>query len=270
MNLVDSHAHLEFDDYTDDISHVLGRAHDSSVRSILSVSCINGENDGGELVSLVKEHSGSPVTINSAFGVHPHDAICWNPQVSGRIRELCSLNHCVALGEIGFDFYYKHSPVDIQDRVFREQIELALELELPIIVHSRDADEKTLEVLKSYYQGDPLPRPGVVHCFTGTLETAGKILELGFYISFGGMVTFKKADEIRDVVRYVPLESLLIETDSPFLAPVPFRGKRNEPAHVSFVAEKIAQLKQVSLEEAASVTTSNYNQLFSQNIPVGF
>jgi TatD DNase family protein len=262
MLLVDSHAHLEFEDYADDLDQVLARAYEGSVRIILSVSCINAENDGGSLLSLVKDFSGEKVKIVSAFGVHPHDADFWDSKVLDRVSELCSRNSTVALGEIGLDYYYNHSPADIQQKVFVQQIELAGELGLPIIVHTRDAEEDTMRILDGHFGNGRYNKTGVVHCYTGSVETAGKILDLGFYLSFGGIATFKKAEQVQAVIKKVPLERILLETDAPFLAPVPYRGKRNEPSYLSLVAEKIASIKQISSDEVARVTTGNFNRLF--------
>ncbi len=262
MFLVDSHAHLEFSDYAEDLEQVLERAFEQSVRIILSVSCINNENDGEGLVSLERSFSGEKVRIATAFGVHPHDAASWDSASRDRLSRLCRLDSTLALGEIGLDFYYNHSPAAVQKDVFEQQIELAGELDLPIIVHSRDSEEDTMEILDRHYKSGRYNKTGVVHCYTGSPETAVRILDLGFYLSFGGIVTFKKAGEMREVVSSVPLERILLETDAPFLAPVPYRGKRNEPSYVSLVAEEIAALRQVPLEEVARVTTDNFNRLF--------
>ena len=262
MVLIDSHAHLEFEDYKDDLAQVLERAYEGAVRTILSVSCINTENDGSGLVRLEQGFSGEKVRILCAFGVHPHDAVTWDSKVRERVSELCGMSPTVSLGEIGLDYYYNHSPAKIQQEVFIQQIELAGELGLPIIVHSRDAEEDTLRILNGYFEGSRLNKAGVVHCYTGSADTAEKILDLGFYISFGGIVTFKKSEEVREVVSRVPLDRMLLETDAPFLAPVPYRGKRNEPSYIRLVAEEIAVIKQVSLQQVAEVTTDNFKRLF--------
>ncbi len=261
MVLIDSHAHLEFEDYKNDLEQVLERAYERSVRTILSVSCINTENDGSGLVGLERGFSGEKVRILCAFGVHPHDAVTWDSEVRKRVSELCRISSAVSLGEIGLDYYYNHSPANIQQEVFVQQIELAEELGLPIIVHSRDAEEDTLNILNGYFSSQN-SRAGVVHCYTGSVDTAEKILGLGFYISFGGIVTFKKSGDVREVVNRTPLERILLETDAPFLAPVPYRGKRNEPSYISLIAEEIAAIKHVSPQQVAEVTTDNFNRLF--------
>ena len=165
----------------------------------------------------------------------------------------------VAVGETGLDYYYNHSPHEVQQRVFAQFIQMARETELPIIVHERDAATEAVDLLRS--EGGANLR-GVIHCFTGNYAAACAYLDLGFYISFTGIITFKNADPLREVVRQVPLESIFVETDSPYLTPVPHRGKRNEPAYVRFVAETIAKIKGVSLDEVARVTTNNVRQLF--------
>jgi len=262
MFLVDSHAHLEFEDYADDLEQVLERACEANVRAVLSVSCVNSDNPGTGLASLVREYSGEDVEIYSAFGVHPHDAGVWDEEYSLRITDLCSLPSCVALGEIGLDYYYLHSPAEAQREVFIRQLEIACALGLPVIIHSRDAEEDTLEILESSRFAGKNRLNGVLHCYTGSVESAARILDLGFCLSFGGIVTFKKSDAMREVVRNIPLERILLETDSPFLAPAPHRGKRNEPSYLKFVAEKIAEIKNVTPEEVAAVTTDNFTDLF--------
>lgn len=262
MFLVDSHAHLESSDYAEDLEQVLARAYGQSVRIILSVSCINREKDGEGMASLQQGFSGKKVKILTAYGVHPHDAVTWDGTARSRISRLCGLDSTVALGEIGLDYYYNHSPSDIQKDVFEQQLQLAGELDLPVIVHSRDSEEDTMRILERHYKNGHNNKTGVVHCYTGSCETAERILDLGFYLSFGGIVTFKKAGEMREVASRVPLERILLETDAPFLAPVPWRGKRNEPSYLSLVAEEIAVIRQVSPEEVARVTTDNFIRLF--------
>lgn len=262
MILVDSHAHLEFRDYSEDLEQVLNRAFENSVRIVLSVSCINGENDGEGLAELEQKFSSDRVKLQTAFGVHPHDADTWDDSVRDRVSRLCQLESAVALGEIGLDYYYNHSPADVQQKVFVQQLELAGELDLPVIIHSRDSEADTMKILDRHFSSGHYNKTGVVHCYTGSAETAELILDLGFYLSFGGIVTFKKAAEMRDVVSRVPLERILLETDAPFLAPVPYRGKRNEPSYLSLVAEEIASIRQVSIDEVARVTTDNYKRLF--------
>lgn len=262
MVLVDSHAHLDFADYSEDLEMVLQRASTAGVSKVLAVSCVDTENLGEDQISLAGRHSSRDPEILMSFGVHPHDASCWRPLIQERLADLCALDASVALGEIGLDFYYNHSPAQIQKEVFAEQLEMAGRLGLPVIIHSRDAEDETMEILERHAGGRGPVTKGVVHCFTGSMEMAGRILDLGFYLGFSGIITFKNSGEMREIAAQVPLERILVETDSPFLAPVPFRGKRNEPSWVVEVAKMVAAVKGIPLEEVASVTTANFSDLF--------
>ncbi len=197
--------------------------------------------------------------VYATVGMHPHDAKDVGADELQTLRELASHPKVIAVGETGLDFYYSHSPHDTQQRVFAQFIHMARETELPIVVHERDAAPQAMELLRSEGGGN---LRGVIHCFTGNYEAARAYLDLGFYLSFTGIITFKNAEPLRDVVRRVPLERMLVETDSPYLTPVPHRGKRNEPAFVRLVAETIAQVKEVQLAEVARVTTNNVRELF--------
>jgi TatD DNase family protein len=197
--------------------------------------------------------------VYATVGMHPHDAKDVGDQELSVLKQLAANPKVVAVGETGLDYYYNHSPRDTQRRVFSRFIRLARETTLPIVVHERDAAGETAELLRG--EGESRVR-GVIHCFTGDYDAARRYLDLGFYLSFAGIVTFKNADALREVVRKVPLERIFVETDSPFLTPVPHRGRRNEPAYVRLVAEAIARLKSISLEHAASATTANARALF--------
>jgi TatD DNase family protein len=198
-------------------------------------------------------------SIYATVGMHPHDAKDVGPDELEKLKELARYPKVIAVGETGLDYYYDHSPRDVQRRVFAQFIHMARETELPIVVHERDAASEGAALLLS--EGEEKIR-GVIHCFTGNYEAARAYLDLGFYISFTGIITFKNAEALRDVVRRVPLERMLVETDSPYLTPVPHRGKRNEPAYVRLVAAAVANIKGVSLEEVARVTTDNTRRLF--------
>jgi TatD DNase family protein len=197
--------------------------------------------------------------VYATVGMHPHDAKDVADDEVRKIRELTSHPKVIAVGETGLDYYYSHSPHDVQRRVFTQFIHMARETALPIVVHERDAAHDVVAMLRG--EGDGKLR-GVIHCFTGNYEVAREYLDLGFYLSFTGIITFKNAEPLRDVVRKVLLEKMLVETDSPHLTPVPHRGKRNEPAYVRFVAETVAQIKGISLEEVAETTTRNVRDLF--------
>jgi TatD DNase family protein len=192
--------------------------------------------------------------------MHPHDAKDVDAGELQSLRELASQPKVVAVGETGLDYYYNHSPHEVQRRVFARFIHMARETELPIVVHERDAAEEAEDLLRCEGAGK---LRGVIHCFTGNYEAACAYLDLGFYLSFTGIITFKNAEPLREVVRQVPLEKIFVETDSPYLTPVPHRGKRNEPAFVRFVAETIARVKDVPLDEVARVTSANVRQLFA-------
>lgn len=216
-----------------------------------------GSLDAG--LKLVEEHP----FIYGAVGLHPHEASLYSEALEEKLLAMSRHEKIIGWGEIGLDYHYDHSPRDVQRRVFARQLELAIERKLPAIIHTREADDDTIAILQESWAdrgGDEIG--GIIHCFTGTQRLAGVAIEMGFHISFSGVVTFKAAEELRDVARRTPLERLLVETDCPFLAPIPYRGKRNEPAFVIETARKLAELKGVSLEEMARVTTGNFKRLF--------
>ncbi|MGH9427575.1 MAG: TatD family hydrolase, partial [Terriglobia bacterium] len=196
---------------------------------------------------------------------HPHDARLFDDQAEQRIIDLINQSaRVIAWGEIGLDFHYDNSPRDVQMNAFRRQLQLARAALLPVIIHTREAEAETIEILRSEWQASGLP--GIMHCFSGTRELAEKAVDLGMFISFSGIVTFKSADDLRDVGTEVPLDRLLIETDCPYLSPVPYRGKRNEPAYVLEVARCLAKLRGVSLEEMGRVTAENFARLFELDL----
>ena len=197
--------------------------------------------------------------VYAILGVHPHNAKEIDDRTYPILKELCQNEKVKAYGEIGLDFFRNLSPREVQIRRFREQIALARELHLPIVVHDRDAHEETLDILKSEKAE---VYGGIIHCFSGDYRMAKECLDMGFYISVPGTITFKNAGEFQEIVKKLPLESLLIETDAPFLAPIPFRGKRNEPGFVRHTAQKIAELKKISFEKVAEVTTANALRVF--------
>lgn len=254
---VDSHAHLDGPEFDADREEVISRATSASVNTILNVG--TGDPHSGALeraLNLSEKHD----NILTALGIHPHDARFFDDAAEARVLRLVqSGSRVVAWGEVGLDFHYDNSPREVQQRVFRRQLQLARELKLPVIVHTREAEDETVEILTQEWGGSELH--GIMHCFSGSLDLAQAVLPLGFLISFSGIVTFKKAEELRQVAKSVPLDRLLIETDCPYLAPVPYRGKRNEPAFVIEVAKCLAQLQGISVEEIAEITTSNFNRI---------
>jgi TatD DNase family protein len=255
---VDSHAHIDGPEFDVDREDVIQRARDAGVSAILNIG--TGDPHTGVLeraVELAEKHS----DVYTAIGTHPHDARLFDADAEQLTLKLISQSsRVIAWGEIGLDFHYDNSPRDVQLKVFQRQLQLAREARLPVIIHTREAEAETIEALKTHREGSD--RPGIMHCFSGSLWLAAQALELGFYISFSGIVTFKKAEELRAIAKQVPLERLLIETDCPFLTPVPFRGKRNEPAYVTEVARCLAGLREETVEEIGRVTSRNFAELF--------
>ncbi|MBM2802157.1 MAG: TatD family deoxyribonuclease [Deltaproteobacteria bacterium] len=253
--LIDSHAHIQGKEYAGEAEAVIARARDAGVETIIVVGGAGDMSSNSEAVALAAKFENVYATV----GMHPHDAKDVDADELKTLRELASHPKVVAVGETGLDYYYNHSPQDTQQRVFAQFIHMARDTELPIVVHERDAAQEAEDLLRREGAGK---LRGVIHCFTGNYEAACGYLDLGFYLSFTGIITFKNAEPLREVVRKVPLEKIFVETDSPYLTPVPHRGKRNEPAYVRFVAETIANVKGVTLDEVARVTTTNVRALF--------
>lgn len=257
---IDSHAHLDTPNYDADRAEVIARARTAGVEIMLEIA---GSDVGkGSLepgLKLAEEHE----FIYAAIGLHPHEASLYDPQLEQTLLACSRHPKVIGWGEIGLDYYYDHSPRDVQQQVFRRQLELALDRRLPVIIHTRDAEDDTIAILReAWAKVGGADIGGIIHCFTGTQALADAAIEMGFHISFSGVLTFKTAEELRNVARSVPMERLLIETDCPFLAPIPYRGKRNEPAFVVETARKLSELKAVSLEEIARVTSDNFRRLF--------
>src|SRR6266853_1214148 len=258
MSLIDSHCHIDGPEFDADRAEVIARAHDAGVTTMLNVG--TGDPHSGAFeraVELVEKHS----QIYAAIGVHPHDAKLFDEEAEVRLMNLAGQSkRVIAWGEIGLDYHYDHSPRDTQREVFRRQLRLAREQNLPVVIHSREADDDTIAILTEELTG--YQRAGVLHCFGGSLKMAQAAIELGFFISFAGNLTFKKAEDLREVARQLPLDRLLIETDCPYLTPVPFRGKRNEPARVVETASCLAGLHARELAEVGRVTSENFAKLF--------
>ncbi|MDQ3820244.1 MAG: TatD family hydrolase [Acidobacteriota bacterium] len=259
---VDSHAHIDGEEYDADRYEVVERAREAGVRAILNVG--TGDPHSGSLERAV-EVAERYENVFAAAGVHPHDARLFDEGAAQRLRSLIKQSsRVIALGEIGLDYHYDNSPRDVQRDVFRRQLRMAREANLPVIIHSREADDDTVRILSEELKG--YERGGVMHCFIGGRAIMESVVELGFMISFAGVVTFKKAEDLREVARHVPLERLLIETDCPYLSPVPFRGKRNEPARVVEVAKCLADIRGLSAEEVGRQTTRNFERFFGLKI----
>lgn len=251
--LVDSHAHLEMGDFDRDRERVIARAQQAGVGQIITVA--TNIPDIYKALEIAQEND----SIFVAIGIHPHEAKEIKEGDYEKLRQLAKENKVVAFGEIGLDFYRQHSSPDIQLRRFRELLALGKELRLPLIIHDREAHEEILQALKEENNGQ---WRGVFHCFSGDLNLAQRVMEMGFFISIPGTVTFKKSLEQQEVVRRIPLEKILLETDAPFLAPEPYRGKRNEPAYLRFIAERVAALKGLSFDDVARITSLNAHFLF--------
>jgi TatD DNase family protein len=252
---IDSHAHLDSADFDTDRPAVIRRARDAQVERVLAVGSGTGPGTSDCTLQLAEQFE----ILDASIGIHPHEAALATEQNLQWLAQLAGHRKVVAWGEIGLDFYYQHSPRDVQIRLFARQLVLAKEASLPVIIHTREAEAETLEVLKAHWSDSNLG--GILHCYSGTWQLARACLDLGFCISFSGLVTFARSENVREVVKQIPLDRLLIETDAPFLAPVPHRGKRNEPAFVVETAKVMAHLKNVSLEDLGAVTTANYYRL---------
>ena len=257
MNFIDSHCHIDGEAFDVDRDEVVQRARDAGVKAILVVG--TGNPHDGEIAKAV-ETAESYENVFASVGVHPHDAKFYDDKAEETLINLAKSEKVIAWGEIGLDFYYDHSPRDVQREVFIRQIRTAKSLNLPIIIHSRDADDETVEILTQECSYENFR--GIMHCFGGTAEMAENLIKLGFLISFAGNVTFKKAENLRDAARVVPLEKLLIETDCPFLTPIPFRGKRNEPMYVAETAKFLADFYGIEVEKLANQTTANFLNFF--------
>ena len=254
---IDSHAHIDGHEFDTDREEVIERANAAGVSLILNVGTGDPHSDAFErAVELGKTHE----SVYTAIGTHPHDARLYNDAAEQKIKHLINNNEVIAWGEIGLDFHYDNSPRDAQVDVFKRQLRAARECNLPVIIHTREAEPETIDILQSEY-GDA-PRRGIFHCFSGSLDLAQCAIEIGFMISFSGIVTFKKADELREIAKQVPLDRLLIETDCPYLTPIPYRGKRNEPAYVVEVARCLAGVHGVEHEEMARITSENFKRFF--------
>ena len=260
--LVDTHCHLNAAAFDEDLESVISRARQAGITKIL----IPGTDldSSRRSISLAKQHP----DLYAAVGVHPHDAKSWRPSTIAELIELTKEPEVVAVGEIGLDYYRNYSKPEIQREVFRNQLTLAKEAELPIIVHNREAIEDLLPILKEWVQDLPRPlktRAGVLHAFSASVDAASKAIDMGFYIGIAGPVTFRNAEALRRIVRQIPLERILTETDAPYLTPDPHRGKRNEPGYVQFVATAIANTRQVEVDQAKEQMVVNARVLFRWN-----
>ena len=259
--MIDSHCHLAGSEFSSDLPDVVARAVAAGVTGAL---CVLAERDAAEDEAAARLRTLWPV-VRFATGIHPHNAGAFGGRVADGVAEVESRARAlaaVAIGEIGLDYHYDFAPRDVQQAVFRAQLELARRLEVPVIVHTREATDDTLRILAEDGKGVR----GVFHCFTGDAEMARAALDLGFYVSFAGIVTFPKAEGVREAARIVPDDRLLVETDAPYLAPAPHRGKRNEPAFVARVVDRLAEVRGAAPAELAARTTRNFDALFGGQV----
>jgi len=257
--LIDTHAHLDDPKFDNDRGDVIKRAIDAGIEYIITVGTWHPPQAEEKGLEHVTELAGEYDLIYTALGVHPHDAKDANDDAFDEIKKLSTHPKVIAIGETGLDYHYEHTPKDIQKSVFRKHIQIARELNLPLTIHTREAHNDTIEILVEEGVGDI---GGVLHCFSGSYEMAKKCLDMGLYLSFTGVVTFPKATNIHEIVKKIPMERMLVETDCPYLAPEPYRGKRNEPAFIMETAKRIAEIKGVSFDDVARITTLNAKELF--------
>jgi len=253
VELIDTHCHLDMDAYENDLDEVIQSAAQHGIRRIITIGIDYPSSQ--EAVAL----AGRYPNIFATIGFHPHDAQQATPQSLQQLAGLASQRSVVGYGEIGLDYVKNYAPRDVQRRVFSEQLHLAKELNLPVVIHDREAHDDICALIRA---AGPFPKGGVMHCFSGNLQLAQEMIDLGFFLSIPGVVTFTNAHLLHEVVRAIDLQHLLLETDGPYLAPMPFRGKRNEPKLMLYTAQKVAELKQISLDEVARITTANAVHIF--------
>jgi TatD DNase family protein len=253
---LDAHTHLDSDELFPQKQEVLDRAQDAGVDQLLLVNSESTESSFHRTLECLEFHH--PVKRFASFGVHPHHASKYDSEIEKRLNELFQHPNVIGFGEIGLDFFYNFSPQEVQIEVFRKQLLFARKVNLPVVIHCRDAYGKLAEILREISN----EWRGMIHCFTGTTQEMEPLLKLGFYISFSGIVTFRKANALQDAAKAVALDHVLIETDAPFLAPVPFRGKTNEPAYVVHTGKFIASLKQIADDHFSDAVRENFTRLF--------
>jgi TatD DNase family protein len=256
MELIDSHAHIDFPQFAEDRDAMLERARTAGVTTLLAIGTGPGPEKFDSALPFAEQHE----WIYATVGIHPHEAKEVTTQHLNELARLSKHPKVIAWGEIGLDYFYDHSPREAQYKVFRDQMALAGQARLPIIIHCRDAWTDCLDMVGQHWKTTGLG--GILHCFSSTLEDARRGIEMGFLISFAGNSTYPKAQNLRDIAKALPLGKILIETDSPYLAPQAHRGKRNEPAYVAEVARTIASVRDLSPEEVASATTENFRRFF--------
>lgn len=253
--LFDTHAHLDEPALYPDLEGVLARAREAGVGLITTIGC-----DWRSSLMAVRIAEKYPAQVYAAIGVHPHEAKDLTPEQWDNLLQLAAADKVVAWGEIGLDYYYDHSPREVQRKIFRDQLAVAKQCGLPVIIHDRDAHQDVLDILKAERVGS---NGGIMHCYSGSWEMAKQCLSLGFYISFAGPLTYHNAKTPLEVAARVPEDRLLVETDCPYLSPHPFRGKTNEPARVTYTAAKLAEIRGLEYERLAEITTANAKRIFN-------
>lgn len=250
--MIDTHTHINMIESIS-IEEILNNAKENGIEKVIVPSA--NPKDFPEIAELINKYD----NVYGMLGVHPSDAKDWDDSLINQIKDLCNNKKIVAIGEIGLDYYWDKSFNDLQKDVFIKQIKLANELNLPLDVHDREAHKDTFDILKQYNINSKV----VMHCFSGSVEFAKECVKEGYYLGIGGVVTFKNAIKMKEVAKHIPLEYIILETDAPYLTPVPYRGTENQPAYVKYVAEEIAKLKEISYEEVKNVTTSNAERIFN-------
>jgi TatD DNase family protein len=254
--LVDSHCHLDFPDFENELDDIVGRAAEAGIGYMLTICTRLDKFD--PIRSLAESYD----NMSCSVGVHPHNVADGDEVTLDDLLALADHPKVIGIGETGLDFYYDNAPRDIQERCFRTHIAAARETQLPIIVHTRDADDETVRILREEYEKGAFP--GLIHCFSAGPELAASVLDMDFYISVSGIITFKSAEPIRKTVANVPIERILVETDAPYLAPIPKRGRRNEPAYTAYTATRVAELKEMDEVQFAQQTSNNFFRLFTK------
>ena len=250
---IDTHAHLFYKNFDGELDQIVERALEADVKYMVCPG--TDVKTSKQSIELAEKYE----SVYATVGIHPHDTKDFNGKEIDQLRKLAEHKKVVAIGEIGLDYYYDFSPKSKQLKAFRAQLDLAAELDMPVVIHNREANEDTMNILREYKSRNIR---GQLHCYAGTIEDAEELVEMGYLISFTGNITFKKLEELREILKTIPVENLMLETDSPFMTPVPFRGKRNEPSYIPYVAEKVAEIHNVSVEEVKQLTTFNAINLF--------
>ena len=256
MELIDSHAHIDFPQFADDRDAMLERARAAGVTTLLAIGTGPGPEQLDAALPFAEKHD----WIYTTVGIHPHEAMGVTPRHLEELERLAQHPKVIAWGEIGLDYYYDHSPREVQQKVFCEQMALAARAKLPIVIHCRDAWGDCLAMLEEHWR--PTGLGGILHCFSSTLEDAQRGIDMGFLVAAGGSLTYPKSQNLRDVAKVLPLANLLLETDAPYLAPQAYRGKRNEPAYVMEVARTLGSVRDLPAEEVAAATTGNFRRFF--------